>query len=166
MPITPIDIRKKKFSTHLRGIDAQEVKNFLELVANEMEALRKERSLLAEKVDDLSARLEGYSKTERLLKDTLVTAQQASTDMKETTQKEAENILEKARLEAQAIIQKTEEVNKKLRTEINELSIKKRAFFGELRGVIQSYLSMLDHWESNIDEEEEKKNEGEDRRKR
>ena len=166
MPITPIDIRKKKFSTHLRGIDAQEVKNFLDLVANEMEVLRKERSLLAEKVDELSAKLEGYTRTEKLLKDTLLTAQQATTDMKQATQKEAETTLEKARLEAQAIIQKTEEVTRRLRTEINELSIKKRTFFGELRGVIQSYLSMLEHWESNINDEEDKKNEGEDRRKR
>jgi len=167
MPITPIDIRKKKFSTHLRGIDTQEVKNFLELVANEMEALRKERSLLAEKVDELSAKLEGYTRTEKLLKDTLLTAQQATTDMKQATQRETETILEKARLEAQAIIQKTEEVTRRLRAEINELSIKKHAFFGELRGVIQSYLSMLEHWESNIDNiDEEKKNEGEDRRKR
>lgn len=166
MPITPIDIRKKKFSTHLRGIDAQEVKNFLELVANEMEALRKERSLLAEKVDELSAKLEGYTRTEKLLKDTLLTAQQATTDMKQATQRETETILEKARLEAQAIIQKTEEVTRRLRAEINELSIKKHAFFGELRGVIQSYLSMLEHWEANKDDNEEKKNEGEDRRKR
>jgi DivIVA domain-containing protein len=165
MPITPIDIRKKKFSSQLRGINAQEVKNFLDMVANEMEVLRKERALLAEKVDELSAKLEGYTKTEKLLKDTLVTAQQATTDMKQATQKEVETILEKARLEAQSIIQKAEEDTKRLRTEISELSIKKHTFLGEIRGVIQSYLSMLEHWESNK-MTEEKKNEGEDRRKR
>ncbi|MEO0115453.1 MAG: DivIVA domain-containing protein, partial [candidate division WOR-3 bacterium] len=85
MPITPIDIRKKKFSTQLRGINAQEVKNFLEMVANEMEVLRKERALLAEKVDELQAKLEGYVKTEKLLKDTLVTAQAATEEIKQAT---------------------------------------------------------------------------------
>jgi len=165
MPITPIDIRKKKFSSQLRGVNAQEVKNFLDMVASEMEVLRKERGLLAEKVDELSAKLEGYVKTEKLLKDTLVMAQQATTDMKQATQKEVEVILEKARFEAQSIIQKAEEDTKRLRVEISELSIKKHTFLGELRVVIQSYLSILEHWESNK-MTEEKKNEGEDRRKR
>jgi cell division initiation protein len=164
MPITPIDIRKKKFSTQLRGVNPQEVKNFLDMIANEMEVLRKERGLLAEKVDELSAKLEGYTKTEKLLKDTLLTAQQATTDMKQATQKEVEVVLEKAKIEAQAIIQKAEEDTKKLRSEISELSIKKHTFLGELRGVIQSYLSMLEHWETK--EPNERKNEGEDRRKR
>ena len=80
MPITPIDIKKKKFSSQLRGLNPQEVKNFLDVIATEMEALRKERSLLAEKIDELSAKLEGYQKTEKLLKDTLVTAQQTTLD--------------------------------------------------------------------------------------
>jgi cell division initiation protein len=164
MPITPIDIRKKKFSTQLRGVNPQEVKNFLDMIANEMEVLRKERGLLAEKVDELSAKLEGYTKTEKLLKDTLLTAQQATTDMKQATQKEVEVVLEKAKIEAQAIIQKAEEDTKKLRSEISELSIKKHTFLGELRGVIQSYLSMLEQWETK--EPNERKNEGEDRRKR
>lgn len=164
MPITPIDIRKKKFSIQLRGLNAQEVRNFLELVANEMEVLRKERALLAEKVDELSAKLEGYAKTEKLLRDTLVTAQAATAEMKQVTQKEAEAIIEKAKMEAQSIIQKAEDDVKRLKTEISELSIKKHTFLSEIRSVIQSYLAMIEHWEAA--KTEEKKNEGEDRRKR
>ena len=165
MPITPIDIRKKKFSTQLRGLNPQEVKNFLDQIANEMEALRKERSLLAEKVDEVSAKLEGYSRTEKLLKDTLLTAQQATTDMKQATQKEVEAIVEKAKLEAKNIIQEAEDDIKKIKEELNELGIKKQTFLGEIRGIIQSYLSMLEHWEAKTSNEE-RRYEGEDRRKR
>lgn len=165
MPITPIDIRKKKFSTQLRGINAQEVKNFLEMVANEMEVLRKERALLAEKVDELQAKLEGYLKTEKLLKDTLITAQAATEEIKQATQKEAEAIIEKAKLEAQTIIQKAEDETKRLRAEISELTIKKHTFVQEIRNIIQSYLAMLEHWEKK-EPNEEKHYEGEDRRKR
>ena len=165
MPITPIDIRKKKFSAQLRGLNPQEVKNFLDQIANEMEALRKERSLLAEKVDEVSAKLEGYSRTEKLLKDTLVTAQQATSDMKQATQKEVEAIVEKAKLEAKNIIQEAEDDIKELKEELNELAIKKQTFLGEIKGIIQSYLSMLEHWESKTSNEE-RRYEGEDRRKR
>lgn len=169
MPITPIDIRKKKFSTQLRGLNAQEVKNFLDMVANEMEVLRKERALLAEKVDELEAKLEGYAKTEKLLKDTLVTAQAATEEMKQVTQKEAETIIEKAKLEAQAIIQKAEEDVKRLKAEINELMLKKHTFLSEFRSNIQTYLGILEHWEKkeeNEERREEKRYEGEDKRKR
>jgi len=164
MPITPIDIKKKKFTAQLRGINPKEVKEFLDLIATEMEALRKERTLLAEKVDELSAKLEGYQKTEMLLKDTLVTAQQTTSDLKQVAQKEAEAITERAKIEAQVIVQKAEDDIQRLRAEINELNLKKSSFINETRGIIHSYLSILDNWAKGI--EEEGKREAEDRRKR
>ena len=165
MPITPIDIKKKKFSSQLRGLNPQEVKNFLDVIATEMEALRKERSLLAEKIDELSAKLEGYQKTEKLLKDTLVTAQQTTLDLKQVAQKEADAIIERSKIEAHSLSQKAEDEIQRLRAEINELILKKSTFINETRGIIQSYLSILDNWAAKTDSEMEKR-EGEDRKKR
>ena len=48
--LTPLDVRKKRgdFAKTLRGYDASEVDNFLELVAERMEALVKEKLELEE----------------------------------------------------------------------------------------------------------------------
>jgi len=42
MKISPLDIRKQTFRKALRGLDEQEVGNFLEMVAEEVERLVQE----------------------------------------------------------------------------------------------------------------------------
>lgn len=158
MPITPLDIRKKGFSTQLRGFNVKEVKSFLESVAQELEELRREKALLSEKVDELSIKLESYTKMEKTLKDTLLTAQQAAINLKEAAEKEAEAILIKTRADAQSILTKTETERTKILEEIRELLTKKFNLISEIRGVIQSHLTMIENWE--------KKDAGEDSRKR
>ncbi|MBM3323936.1 DivIVA domain-containing protein, partial [candidate division WOR-3 bacterium] len=90
MPITPLDVRKKTFATQLRGFAPAEVRAFLALVADELEELRKERGTLVERLDELTGRIEAFQRTEQLLKETLVTAQKATGEMRNVARQEAE----------------------------------------------------------------------------
>ncbi len=136
MALTPLEIRKKAFATAFRGYSPKEVRAFLTMVANEFEELRKDRAALAEKVDQLSAQVASYEKTEKLLKETLLTAQQVAEELKQSAEKEREIMLERVRLEAE-----------KLRADIDELKNRRALILDEIRGIANTYLAIVERFE-------------------
>ena len=142
-------MRKKTFGkVTFKGIDEKEVKSFLEQVAKDMEAIWKERTLLAEKVDELSARLEGFTRTEKAFQEAFVTAQQACKEMKTNAGNEVRNILEKAKLESERLIREADEESKTLSDELKELRTRRLAMLSEIRGVVDSFGKLIEHWET------------------
>jgi len=136
MAITPLEIRKKAFATALRGYAPKEVRAFLAIIANELEELRKERAQLAERADQLAARVENYEQTEQLLKDTLLTAQRAAEGMREAAQRERETLLAQARQEAGRLQEGT-----------RELRARRALLLDEIRGIANTYLALADRLE-------------------
>ncbi len=144
MAITPLDIKKKTFSPQVRGLSKTEVKEFMELVATEMEDLRKERALLAEKTEELSGRVAAYEKTEQLLKDTLVTAQWATGQLREEAKNEAELVVEKAKLEAERIRLEAGQQARNLADELRALEMKRSNLTDEIAAIARTYLAMAE----------------------
>uniref|UniRef100_A0A7C4GJH7 DivIVA domain-containing protein n=1 Tax=candidate division WOR-3 bacterium TaxID=2052148 RepID=A0A7C4GJH7_UNCW3 len=138
MAITPLEIRKKAFPTVLRGYAPKEVRGFLAIVANELEELRKERAQLAERVDQLASRVENYERTEQLLKDTLLAAQQASEGIREAAQRERDALLAQARQEAARLQEGT-----------RDLQARRAMLLDEIRGIANTYLALADRFEKH-----------------
>ena len=90
MKLTPLDIQKHTFSHRMRGADPAEVESFLQLVSEDYEALLRERDRLKEQVALLEERVEELGRNEKMLQQTLVTAQTLSEDLKNTAMREAE----------------------------------------------------------------------------
>lgn len=78
MRITPLDIRKQPFRRTLRGFDPDAVNSFLEMVASEYETIIKQNNEFATQIKSLEQRLDSYIKIERVLNETLLTAQKAT----------------------------------------------------------------------------------------
>ncbi|MGB9741658.1 MAG: DivIVA domain-containing protein [candidate division WOR-3 bacterium] len=136
MALTPLEIRKKSFNTAFRGYAPKEVRAFLAVVANEFEELRKERVALAEKVDELSARVAAYEKTEDLLKETLLTAQQVAEQLKSSAEREREIMIQQIKQEAE-----------QLRTDLDELRSRRALLLDEIRGIANTYLAIVERFE-------------------
>jgi cell division initiation protein len=136
MALTPLEIRKKTFNIALRGYAQKEVRAFLTVVANEFEELRKERAALAEKVDELSAKVAAYEKTEHLLKETLLTAQQVADELKSSAERERAIIIEQVKNEAE-----------QLRRDLEELRSRRSLLLDEIRGIASTYLAVVERFE-------------------
>src|SRR6266540_3704467 len=105
MKITPLDITQKSFDRALRGLDHHQVQAFLALVASEFEGLVKEVQALREderRKDEVIAELRSR---ERALQETMITAQKACEEIRESARKEAEITLSEAELQAEKIVQ-------------------------------------------------------------
>lgn len=144
MPLTPIDIKNKTFSKAFGGYNKNQVKAFLTLVSKEFEDLRNERITLAQKVDELSVRLATLEKTENLLKETLLTAQKATTDIKDAAKKEAENIINKAKFDAENIKKDMQEQIRKITERINELESYKINLTSQIKSLMSNITMQIE----------------------
>ena len=144
MEITPLDIRKQEFKKSFNGFDKHEVETFLSMVAEQMEDVLREHHYLKEQMESLNNELERYKSLEKTLQDTLTSAQRSTTDLKSNSLKEAEIIKRNALLEAENIVQSAKNEMIHLKNDIKTLITLKNNFISRFRGIIDSYIKMLD----------------------
>ena len=144
MRLTPLDIQQKQFASKFRGVDPQEVRQFLELCSDEFEELVRESIEFKEELRSRDSLLAETRDRERALQDALVSAQRLATEMKEQARKEADIILAEAEMEAEKIVHDAHGRRAALLNELSELRSLKVAFEAEVRSLVGSHLKLLD----------------------
>src|SRR6185436_8431067 len=102
--LTPLEIQKQTFSRTIKGYNADEVRAYLHLVAEEIERFVRENDRLSREVAVLRDELSDHSNRERILKDTLLSAQKVAEDLTTNARKEAELIVKDAELLSERVI--------------------------------------------------------------
>ncbi len=144
MKLTPLEVKQKRFQSSFRGIDQQEVEEFLQLVSEEMEELVRDNNELKGRVSELEERLLEHRDREQTLKQTLLTAQKMSEDLKAIAEREAQALISKAEVEAERFMQDAELRRRDLISDIHDLKRQKIQFETTLRSSIEVHLKMLD----------------------
>jgi cell division initiation protein len=147
MALTPLEVRKQEFKKGMSGYNAQEVRNFLNLVAEELENQARQNAALTERIKELDVKIEDYRRMEKLLQDTMTTTQEATNQIRENAKKEAETIVEQAKLEGDRILKATRDDETKLRQELSVLENQKMGLISEIKGTLETYMKMLDQLE-------------------
>lgn len=115
MALTPVEIRHlTPPRTVVGGYRVAPTDRLLEEVAASFEDVWRERADLADKVEQLETDLVRFRELESLLRTTLVSAEQASAQMKEQARREAELILTEAHAEARALQRRALAENERL----------------------------------------------------
>jgi cell division initiation protein len=144
MSITPIDIQQQQFRTRPLGYEKAGVDHFLELLAEELERLHRQNQETREELARTRTSLEEMRARELLLKETLLTTQKMTDDLKANARKEAEIIVAEAELQAEGIVRAAEQRRIQLINEVQELKRQKVSFETSLRAVVESHLRLLD----------------------
>jgi cell division initiation protein len=104
MALTPVEIRHMTPPrTTLRGYRIAPTNKLLEEIAASFEDVWRERADLADKVEQLETDLIRFRELESLLRTTLVSAEQASAQLRDQARREAELILSEAHAAAREI---------------------------------------------------------------
>jgi cell division initiation protein len=115
MALTPVEIRHlTPPRTNFRGYKVAATDKLLEDIAASFEDVWRERADLADKVEQLETDLTRYRELETLLRTTLVSAEQASAQMRDQARQEAELILGNAHAEAREIQRRAHSENERL----------------------------------------------------
>lgn len=112
--ITGMEIRNKQFGKSMRGFNEDEVKNFLQHIAQDYENLYGENSQLKESIQRCKFELDKYHKIEESMNSSLILAQQTAENLKSNAEKEAEMILADAKRSIAEMLDVYQELMKSL----------------------------------------------------
>lgn len=148
--LTPLEIQKQTFSRVLKGYNADEVRGYLSLVAEEIERLLRDVDRLTRENAMLREELDDHTQRERILKDTLLSAQKVSEDVKANARKEAELIVKDAELLGERVVAQAMMRMSDIERNIQDLKLERSAARSKLRMTLETVQQMLD-----LDAEEE-----------
>ncbi|MFL5300610.1 MAG: DivIVA domain-containing protein [Anaeromyxobacteraceae bacterium] len=144
MTITALDITQRQFRRTLRGFDAEEVQAFLHEVAGAFEALARERQQLRDALSHKDEEIDGHKGRERMLSETLLTAQRACDDIRESARREADATLADAELQAERIVQGAHGRFQKIVDEIHEMKRQRVQLAAQIRSVLRAHDKLLE----------------------
>lgn len=144
MRLSPLDIQSQQFRQRFRGFDPREVETFLELAASDFEELIRENGKLKETLARLGNQYDELKQREQTLKETMMTAQKITEDMKASARKEAEIILREAELKAEKMLDDAHRKVASLSDQIVEIKRIRAQFETSVRAAAQGHLKMLD----------------------
>jgi cell division initiation protein len=122
MALTPVEIRHlRPPRSFLGGYRRDPTERLFDEIVASFEDVWRERADLADKVEQLDADLVRFRDLERLLRTTLVSAEQAAEQLKEQARREAELILGEAQAAAREIQRKAVIENERLVTATRRL---------------------------------------------
>ena len=145
MRISAIYIQRQKFQTGLRGFDQDEVRNFLTTVAEQMEDLSRQNDQYKQEIDRLKELLGDYEERDKILKNTLVTAQKTSEAMGANAKKEADLIVKEAEFRAIKMMEHAQSQVLKIQKDMLDLRLQRKALQDKIQTSIQIIQKMLEY---------------------
>lgn len=155
MKITPIEIRKYEFNKTFRGYDTEEVRYFLEMLADELESLNREKLELETELEQSKSRLQEYKQIEKSMQDALIVAKETSDKSLANSRKEAKLIIADAQAKADRIIEEAHEEASQIRQDISQLRIKRDSLLVKIKNILTSELELLEAMEEADDNGED-----------
>src|SRR5216110_1838719 len=108
MKVSPLDLRQLRFRKAFRGYDRAEVAALLAEVADDYEYALREVDNLRQEVSKMEALLNQHREHERDLRNTMVTAQRVSDDIRANAETQAKQIVHEAESRSDLLLQKTQ----------------------------------------------------------
>ncbi len=153
MNITPREILEHEFGESKKGYNHEEVKNFLGLIAQQIENDNIEKDKLLNEIYQLNEKKSKLEKREEILKETLISAQKFAVEVKKNAEKEAEIIIKEAEIKGEEIVKASfnrvvelKEGIKFLKTKRKEIENNLIASLNTCRDLVADHLSADEEW--------------------
>lgn len=155
MKLTPQDIMNQTFTIKVKGFDKDEVNHFLIQVAEMVENLVLERESQKKELDKVKEKLLHLQKREDVLRDTLISAQKFSHEIKMNAERESELVIKEAEIKAEAVINTAINRQRSLKEEIRSLKFKRVEIESDIVNMLNSLRELIESYRKD-DEEFEK----------
>jgi len=142
--LTPQEIREREFKQSALGFSREQVHEFLNDVAEELEALIRESNEIHAENREVRLALKTYMNVEDSLKETLLLAQKTAQETIRNAQTEADTIIRKANTEKDALLFSAKEDLHEVQTEIRELAAHRDEILVKLKSLLRSNLEVLE----------------------
>jgi cell division initiation protein len=144
MKISPMEIQRQTFSKRLRGYDPDEVRTYLNLVAEELQQFQREQAALQQETTFLRSIVDEHRQREEILKNTLLTAQRVSEEIKENARKQSDTAVKEAELQADRLVGLAQDRAKTIERETLDLRSMRQVLRGDIRALLERIHHILD----------------------
>ena len=144
MKISPMDIQRQTFGQRFRGLDADEVRAYLNIVAEEVASLQMERDRLDQELASVRSLIDEHRNRETILKNTLLTAQRVSEEIRDNARKEAETTVKEAEMQADRLVELAQGRAHEVEHGILDLRAHRSAVRTDVRALITRLSHLLD----------------------
>ena len=144
MRIAPLDLRQQRFKKSVRGFDPTEVVAFLTEAADDYEHALREIDRLRQDLSRMEALLIEHREREANLRNTLLTAQRAAEEIRETSRREAEVIVKQAELQADHLLELAQSRAHDVERGILDLHNQREMLRGDVRHLVAHLTRVLD----------------------
>ncbi len=141
--LSPLEIQKQTFAKSMKGYSVDEVRGYLQMVAEEIEGLLKDVDRLSRENGRFREELSEYTDRERILKDTLLSAQKVSEDVKANAHKEAELIVRDAEMLSERMISQAMDRIGELERSIQDLKIERKAARNKVSALLETFQQLV-----------------------
>ena len=153
MRMTPLDVQSHQFAHRLRGYDPDEVNAFLRIVSEDYESLVHETDSQSDRIRRMEARLEELSAQENLLKETLLSAQAMTEELRGTAEREAALRLAEVEVRAEKILDASHRRAARLAQDIREMRALRSRLAESFRSAAETHLSLLETLEADPEQD-------------
>ena len=150
MKLTPMDINNKEFKKGLRGYNPEEVDEFLDEIVDNYEELFKENTHLKEKVQNLNEKVEHYAQIESTIQNTLLLAQNAAEQAKNSARRETELLVKNANEDAQKLMDRAHNDVIEINDEYERVKQEFIKFRAKYRNFMNTQLETFDDLEKDF----------------
>lgn len=148
-----MDIQRHAFGVRFRGFDREEVRTFLNLLSEEVAVLQRERDDQRKQIKSLSGQLDEHKEREATLRNTLLTAQRVSEEIKENARKEAQVVLKQAEIQGDRLLELAQSRAHEVERSILDLHSQREVLRSDVRAVITQLSRVLEiHEEGEHDQ--------------
>ena len=141
--LTPLDVRKQEFRRSLRGYEPLGVEDFRVRVADELERILREKSVLEERLAALVEQLRVYRERERAMNEALVAAQQLREETRTAAQREAQVIVREAEAEGRRQLDQAKIAQGEVQRQSGEVQRQFQAYVAGFRALLERQLAEL-----------------------
>lgn len=141
--LTPLDIRKQEFRRTLRGYETLGVEDFRVRVADELERVIREKSVIEERLSVLVEQLREFRERERAMNEALVAAQQLRADTRAAAEREAQVVLREAEGQARRVLDEARQGEAAVRARVAEAERQFQTYIGGFRAMLERQLGEL-----------------------
>ncbi len=145
--LTPIDIQRQDFEVKLRGYNADEVDDFLDLVGKDYEKLYRDNAELREQIKQLNRSLEQYKSMEATLQQSIVLAQTAAEDIRKNAAEKADVIVNEAQSKSENMYRQLDMDIQNKKNELAGVQAEVSGYKTRIKGICSALLEMLDKLE-------------------
>lgn len=144
MKFSSEDVAQQRFEVRFRGFDVDQVREFLIVIARELDELAMANRTLTRELDGAQKELADYRKRERSLHDALELARETAKEIETRAERAAEVRVAQAELESEQMLTRAREAAEEEQAAMRELREQRHRAVAELRATLEMHLHLLD----------------------